>query len=99
SLNEGGVMRHQVLFGLAWLCLTVVSPAAAQAPVGELPPKKKETLDGPPVVSAAAWAVADARTGEILWSGNASTPRVMASTTKIMTALIVLDLAARNPDV
>lgn len=92
-------MRHQVLFGLAWFSLMVGSHAGAQAPSDGLPPRKPEKLDGPPVVSAAAWAIADAQTGKILWGANEAVPRVMASTTKIMTALIVLDLAVSNPDV
>jgi D-alanyl-D-alanine carboxypeptidase (penicillin-binding protein 5/6) len=51
----------------------------------------------PPVVSARAWAIADGKTGEFLWGSHESDPLTMASTTKIMTARIVLGLAAKEP--
>jgi D-alanyl-D-alanine carboxypeptidase (penicillin-binding protein 5/6) len=92
-------MRHQVLFSLAWFTLVAGAPAGAQAPADELPPRQQERIDGPPVVSAAAWAIADAQTGKVLWGANEDAHRVMASTTKIMTAVIVFDLAVRQPDV
>ena len=46
-----------------------------------------------PEVSARAWAVADAATGEQLAGENAEARLPIASTTKIMTALVVLDEA------
>ncbi len=46
---------------------------------------------GPPVPKAVAWLVADGATGEILASRNLDTPRPMASTTKMMTALVAVD--------
>jgi D-alanyl-D-alanine carboxypeptidase (penicillin-binding protein 5/6) len=64
-------------------------------------PKKRpaDTLDGPPFVTAKTWAIADGRTGAVLW-GHDETKRVdIASTTKIMTAFIVLRLAANEPGV
>jgi D-alanyl-D-alanine carboxypeptidase (penicillin-binding protein 5/6) len=64
-------------------------PLPAKAPA--------ESLDGPPLVTAKAWAVADGTTGKVLWGGNQAEPRPMASTTKIMTALLVLELAEKDP--
>jgi D-alanyl-D-alanine carboxypeptidase (penicillin-binding protein 5/6) len=58
-----------------------------------------DSLDGPPLTTAASWAIADFKTGKLLWSHNPSATRQMASTTKIMTAWIVLDLAAADPKV
>jgi D-alanyl-D-alanine carboxypeptidase (penicillin-binding protein 5/6) len=55
-----------------------------------------DPLDGPPYVTCKAWAVADGKSGELLWSYEAATPRAMASTTKIMTAWLVLTLAAQD---
>ncbi|MEZ4767178.1 MAG: D-alanyl-D-alanine carboxypeptidase family protein [Caldilineales bacterium] len=49
-----------------------------------------ETL---PPLSAPAALVADSATGRVLGAVNASEPRAMASTTKIMTALLVLERA------
>jgi D-alanyl-D-alanine carboxypeptidase (penicillin-binding protein 5/6) len=58
-----------------------------------------DPLGGPPFVTAGAWAVADARTGDILWSDQAARRLDMASTTKIMTALVVLEVAEQDPRV
>jgi D-alanyl-D-alanine carboxypeptidase (penicillin-binding protein 5/6) len=64
-------------------------------------PEKRpaDPLDGPPFVTAKAWVVAEGRTGAVLWGQNAETPLEMASTTKIMTAWVVLTLAQREPTV
>lgn len=58
-----------------------------------------DTADGPPIVSARAWAIFDGRTGQRLFGGNDATAMAMASTTKIMTAWIVLQQAVDNPKV
>jgi serine-type D-Ala-D-Ala carboxypeptidase (penicillin-binding protein 5/6) len=65
-----------------------------------LPPRQPaDRPDGPPVVSAKGWAVADGRTGAILASADPPEPLAIASTTKIMTAWLVLKLAAADPKV
>jgi serine-type D-Ala-D-Ala carboxypeptidase (penicillin-binding protein 5/6) len=69
----------------------VPDPAVVNAETLETRPA--DPLAGPPFVTATAWAVADAKTGEILWSDRADRRLDMASTTKIMTALVVLTLA------
>ncbi len=65
----------------------------------QLPRSPIDTLDGPPHVTCQAWAIADGKTGEMLWSHNADQARDFASTTKIMTAYLVLKLAAGDPSV
>ena len=45
----------------------------------------------PPEPHAAAWLLADGATGEILAQSGIDTPRPMASTTKMMTALVAMD--------
>jgi D-alanyl-D-alanine carboxypeptidase (penicillin-binding protein 5/6) len=73
-----GSGRHTLLF-LILLLLLPAGPAAAQE-------------EGAGIrVEAAAWAVADAATGEYLLGENADERLPMASTTKIMTALVVLE--------
>jgi D-alanyl-D-alanine carboxypeptidase (penicillin-binding protein 5/6) len=57
------------------------------APVEKAP---ADPLDGPPFVTAKAWVVADGETGTVIAGSNQDEPRPMASTTKIMTALVVL---------
>jgi serine-type D-Ala-D-Ala carboxypeptidase (penicillin-binding protein 5/6) len=58
-----------------------------------------DSLDGPPPVTAKAWVVAEGKTGEVLWGEAEGAPRDPASTTKIMTALVVFRLARKNPHV
>jgi D-alanyl-D-alanine carboxypeptidase (penicillin-binding protein 5/6) len=56
-----------------------------------------DRLDGPPLVSAKAWAIADGKTGKLLWGASQDEPRVIASITKIMTAWLIYLLALENP--
>jgi D-alanyl-D-alanine carboxypeptidase (penicillin-binding protein 5/6) len=80
------------------LAALLAAPAFAQAP--PLPPKAPpDPLDGPPFVSAKAWAVVDLKTGKPVGGGNDAEPRAIASTTKIMTAHLVFRLAAADPAV
>ena len=58
-----------------------------------------DPIDGPPFVTAKAWAIIDADSGELVAGGNEETAVDMASTTKIMTALVVLRLAEEDPSV
>jgi D-alanyl-D-alanine carboxypeptidase len=45
----------------------------------------------PPVVSASSMLIVDAKTGAIIWRKNANQPQHIASTTKIMTAIVALE--------
>jgi serine-type D-Ala-D-Ala carboxypeptidase (penicillin-binding protein 5/6) len=76
-------------------------PAYAQPPVEQpLPPRAPaDRLDGPPFVTAKAWVVADGATGKVLWGDHEADQRPCASTTKVMTAWVVLQLAAADPKV
>ncbi|MBI5688518.1 MAG: D-alanyl-D-alanine carboxypeptidase [Verrucomicrobia bacterium] len=58
-----------------------------------------EDLSEPPLVTAKAWAIADGRTGELLWGHNADEPRKAASTTKMMCAYVILLRAEKEPAV
>lgn len=75
-------------------------PAPAESPpadVGLLAPA--ESLDGPPLTTCKAWAIADAATGRLVWGHRPSQRLDMASTTKIMTAWIVCQLAQQDPEI
>lgn len=61
--------------------------------------KDGEDFNDPPPVTAKAWAIADGRTGELLWGSHADEPSKSASTTKMMCAYVVLLLAEKNPAV
>jgi D-alanyl-D-alanine carboxypeptidase (penicillin-binding protein 5/6) len=50
-------------------------------------------------VAAKAWAIADGKTSKVLWGFHDTEQRAIASTTKIMTALLVLQLAEKNPKI
>jgi len=56
-----------------------------------------DALQGAPFVTCKAWAISDAGSGELLWSENAEQGLDFASTTKIMTAYVVLRKAAEEP--
>lgn len=64
-----------------------------------LPVDAADPITGPPIVSCRAWVIADGVTGNILWQHNAEARLPFASTTKIMTACLVLRLAEQQPAV
>src|SRR4029078_139632 len=57
----------------------------------------EEDLKGLPAISAAVWAIADGKTGNVLWGQREDEPRKTASTTKMMCAYTVLLLAEKEP--
>ncbi len=65
----------------------------------QLARRPADGLDGPPHVTCRAWAIADGRTGKLLWQHDGDRRLDIASTTKIMTAYIVLQLAAHDSSV
>jgi D-alanyl-D-alanine carboxypeptidase (penicillin-binding protein 5/6) len=86
--------------------LQALGPAPSAAPpvpapevvnAGPFPRKPADPIEGPPFTTAAAWAIADGQTGAILWGSGEARPLEMASTTKMMTALVVLRLASAGP--
>jgi D-alanyl-D-alanine carboxypeptidase (penicillin-binding protein 5/6) len=90
---------HRMLLTAVLLLAAFTIPLRGQL-TGEkaLPPRAPEDrLDGPPLVTARAWAITDAATGKLLWGSGEAEPRAIASTTKVMTAWIVLREAARDP--
>ena len=63
------------------------------------PKAAAEKLGGVPEVTAKAWIIVDGKTGEMLKGFNETGPRALASTTKIMTAHLVLKLAEADPKI
>ena len=75
----------------------VPSPESVNA---RMPAKQPaDPLEGPPFTTAAAWAILDGKTGALLWGQSENRPLEPASTTKMMTALIVVRLAKADPKV
>jgi serine-type D-Ala-D-Ala carboxypeptidase (penicillin-binding protein 5/6) len=113
-MTEGAVIDFQKAKGLeangvvgpeTWAALGPLIEEGPEAPdpaVANAEAVKKEpadSLDGPPFVTSKVWAIADGETGKILWGSDEDKPVDIASTTKIMTAYLVLSYAAEHPDV
>lgn len=98
---------------LPWLLATLMaSPAWPQGapPPTPVPPygspspyptalATPEPSTKPPKLSAGSAALADLETGEVLWGRHADTRRSIASVTKIMTAMLVLEETAPGEEV
>ena len=84
-----------VLLALAILAFVVPSAPAYGSLPGDppQPPLHGLAAGDPPAVTAAAWLVYDDTFGVELGASNADEERAMASTTKMMTALIALESA------
>jgi D-alanyl-D-alanine carboxypeptidase (penicillin-binding protein 5/6) len=82
-------MPKQTIIFLAFffLCLHLPS-ASAQVSAQTLPPIVKPLT---PIVHSHYSILVDAVTGKVLWKRNAETPRAIASTTKILTATLLLE--------
>lgn len=70
---------------------TAALVAALLAPLGSFTTMPTEPVAPPPTVSAYEWAVYDETTGVMLATWNVNERRPMASVTKVMTAMVVLD--------
>jgi D-alanyl-D-alanine carboxypeptidase (penicillin-binding protein 5/6) len=92
-------MKTSIFPWSALFILAVVSTATSRGADETSSKRPADPLDGPPIVTAKSWAIGDGKTGKLLWSNNEATSRQMASTTKIMTAWIVLELAKNKPEV
>jgi serine-type D-Ala-D-Ala carboxypeptidase (penicillin-binding protein 5/6) len=114
SMTEGAVVEFQKSNGIeangivgpeTWAALGPLveeGPEAPEPEVANAEPVKKappESLDGPPLVSCKAWVIGDGKTGKVLWGSNEQTPLDFASTTKIMTAYLVVKLAQEHPEI
>jgi serine-type D-Ala-D-Ala carboxypeptidase (penicillin-binding protein 5/6) len=72
----------------------VLLAAPAVMLVQAVDPPVVTTPDG---IAAKAWAIVDGKTGKFLWGVHEGEARPIASTTKIMTAWIILQRADKNP--
>ncbi|MEZ6059638.1 MAG: serine hydrolase [Planctomycetaceae bacterium] len=96
GLQTSGVVDSDVWKALSPLLTEdepVPDPIVVNAQV--LPLAEADSVDGPPFVTCRAWAIAD-DSGGVLFSENADSVLDIASTTKIMTACVVLRLAQDN---
>ena len=71
-------------------------PDPATINMAKLDLQPPEGLDGPPLVTCKAWAIGDGASGKLLWGRDAQKRLDIASTTKMMTAYLVAQLAAAD---
>ncbi|MBR7184062.1 MAG: D-alanyl-D-alanine carboxypeptidase [Clostridia bacterium] len=80
-------MRKHTLSSLSCLLCLLLTAGLFGVPVSA-------DNSSPPAVSAACAVLIDADSGRVIWQKNADTRHAMASTTKIMTALVAMQNAA-----
>ena len=102
--KQSGIETSGIVDAQTWEALgpLVTRQPAARTPdevnSEELETLPADPLDGPPAVTCRAWAIADLKTGHLIDKDNASSKLDIASTTKIMTALVVLRLIDEKPE-
>jgi serine-type D-Ala-D-Ala carboxypeptidase (penicillin-binding protein 5/6) len=99
-LEESGVVDANTWKALGPLIMEdepAPEPAVVNAEKRQKSPP--DSLDGPPFVTCKAWAVIDGNKGEFLAGEHQDEKRDPASTTKMMTALLVTELAEKDPKV
>jgi D-alanyl-D-alanine carboxypeptidase (penicillin-binding protein 5/6) len=79
-----------------WKALGSLVPDSDETPSEEKPKSPRDAAAGQPFVTCSSWAIGDPKTGKLLWSDNPDQRLEMASTTKIMTAYVVLHVAAKD---
>jgi D-alanyl-D-alanine carboxypeptidase (penicillin-binding protein 5/6) len=98
--SENGLDAVGLVDSKVWDKLGEISldpnPVPTPEPLAELLPSD---ANGTPIVSCKAWAVADARTGRIIAGDRQDVPLDIASTTKMMTALLIAKEIQNDPNV
>jgi D-alanyl-D-alanine carboxypeptidase (penicillin-binding protein 5/6) len=113
SMTEGALIDFQKAKGIetngvvgpeTWEALGPLVEKGPEAPAPEvanaevIAKESADPLDGPPYVSCKVWAIADGKTGDILWGSDENKPVDIASTTKMMTAYLVGKYADEHPE-
>ncbi len=78
------------------LAAAILPPAAASGPTASLSRATLDRATSPSGVRAAAAELVNVTTGHLMWSRNLNAERPMASLTKVMTALVVIDAGDLN---
>ena len=76
--------------------VTATVPAAAATKTAAAAGPVIDVVGAPPGVKAKEGILVDATTGQVLWARNANVPRPIASITKVMAALVILQAGDLN---
>ncbi len=98
-LKVTGVVDRSTWKALGTLIPAATLPEPDVVNSAKLPLQPRDELSGRPIVSCKGFAIADAASGKLLFGDNAEAQREPASTTKIMTAWLVLRLAHEDSGV
>src|SRR3984957_8755095 len=80
--------------------VTATVPAAAATKTAGVPAGPVlDIVGGPRGIKAKEGILVDATTGQVLWSKDATVPRPIASITKVMTALVILQSGGLNQEI
>lgn len=99
NLPPTGIVSVETWKALGPLIMTDEEPQSDPEAINKevLPLQPADPIAGPPFVTANAWAIGDAKTGRVLWQDKGSERRDFASTTKTMTAWLILREAEKEP--
>ncbi len=100
SLQATGIVDSQT-FGALGPLIETGDPVPSPRSINENWPDRSDAdpLEGVPFVTAKAWVIVDAADGTVLAGHNALQRRSMASTTKLMTAMVLSELAKQDPTI
>lgn len=99
KLAETGVVGAEIWKVLGPVVAEAAVPSPQEVNSQVLTMSPADALSGAPFVSADAWTIVDAADGRELAGSNSEVPRDIASTTKMMTAWLVAQLADRSPEI
>ena len=99
NLPPTGVVSPETWKALGPLIVSDEEPLVDTEAINKevLPQAPPDSIAGPPFVTANAWAIGEAKTGKILWHDKGDDRRDFASTTKTMTAWLILREATAEP--
>ena len=102
--EEKGLPANGIVDAAFWNALGLIVQESEVLPPEsinnqKLPVKSKDPLTGPPFVTCDAWTIVEISTGREMASSRATKQRDIASTTKMMTAWLVAELASRDPEI
>ena len=101
--KEAGLPETGIVDTATWQALGTLLTADPAVPAPEmvnaerLPLAGADGVAGPPRTTAPSWVIVDAASGRRVAGREADTARSPASITKVMTALVVLRMAATDP--